>query len=265
MTRTEEFLQETVRSVAVIVQKGSSADQRGQPLPQASQVQAGAVAKVFSTRQELLAFLLDATLPGAHRGRPVLWPLWANEAMQRAYGLVRLVARLEQNVPFRTCDLAAARAECRLACELAATFRALDVADDEQVLPCSDLLRTLVRDLVELFSPIAGGVNVRTSIEPLLLPVYKRRALVLAGYALVTDVLGSELSHRGGGEVTVGLSRVTKARALLRVVDSGRSVRGDDCIRPSEVVVDLAALLESDPVYRIGAAGGMAVEIVFPV
>jgi hypothetical protein len=223
------------------------------------------VATGVSTRQELLGLLLETMSPLGLRGRPVLGPLWANEAIQRAYDWIRLVARLDQCVPLCARDCAAARAESRLALQIAATFRALDGADDEHVLPCSDLLRTLVHDLIELFGPISGGIDVRTSIEPLLLPAYKRRALVLVACALVTEVLGGELSDRSCGDVTVTLSHVAEAKTLLRVVDSGRRVRGGACVRPPDVVVDLAALLESDPVYRIGAAGGLAVELVFPL
>jgi hypothetical protein len=248
-------------------------ERRDQPAPPASsdrtvsrlEQMAEVVATVCSTRQEILGLLLGTTSPLAYQGPPVLRPLWASEAMQRAYDLIRLVACLERSVPLRAYDLAAACAERKLARELAATFRALDLADDKQILPCSDLLRALMRDLVELFGPVGGGIDVRTSIEPLLLPADKRRALLLAAYALVANLLGSELTDSNGGVVMVTLSRVGESEALFRVVDSGRRLRGGDCIRRFEVIADLANLLESDPVYRIEAAGGVAAEIVFPV
>ena len=226
---------------------------------------ADAAARIRAPRQETLGLLLDATLPMARLGRPVLRPLWANEAMHRAYDMVRLVARLERNVPLRPFEHAAVNAERRLARELAASFHELQAADDEREVPCSDLLRTLVRDLIELFGPLGGDVDVRTSIEPLSLPGYRRRALLLAACALVVDVLASDPQDRGGGEISVTLCREAATRARLCVVDQGWRTGAGLPTRRSGIVADLASLLEADPVYRTGAAGGAEVAIGFPV
>jgi hypothetical protein len=48
-------------------------------------------------RGELLATLLAATNPAASGGRAVLRPLWANEAMHRAYSLVTLTHLLDRH------------------------------------------------------------------------------------------------------------------------------------------------------------------------
>jgi hypothetical protein len=224
---------------------------------------AAADAVVSAPRQAILGLLLATTLPTAWHARPADGPLWAYEAVQRAFDMARLVARLDRAAPLFPSDLAAASAERGLATEMATIFCALDEASDAPVMPCSDPLRTLARDLVELFGPIVGQVRLRTVIEPLALPASQRRALVLAGCALVTDALGSEV-FGGDRGLTVTLTRVDAAHARLRVVDDGWRMRGSARIQPSAVAVELASVFACEPVCRVGIAGGMAVELTFP-
>ncbi len=223
------------------------------------------VARVCASRKEMLGVLLGATLPLVCGNRPVLRPLWTNEAMHRAYCMVRLVARLERDAPLRASDRLAAGAELRLARELADTLRGLDFADDTAPLPCSGPLRTLVRDLVELFGPIAPLLRLDTAIEPLLLPAYQRRALLLAAGALVCDPLGGQGSERGCRGIAVTLRRVQPARAALRIALDGPWLSLVESARPHGVVADLASLLESEPVLVTDSRGRGSVEIAFPV
>lgn len=220
---------------------------------------------IFELRQELLGALLKTTVPLTTGGCAVLRPLWTSEAIHRADDMVRLISRLEQTTPLSTCDPFAIRLERRLALELACTFQALDVVDDRHVLPCSDLLRTLVRDLIELFGPVKGHVSLHTCVEPIQLPAYRRRALVLIASALVCDALSHQPIPSGDNGIAMLLLRVDAARALFRIDMEGWRAPRVGRSRPFEIVADLASLLESEPVYRTGAFSGATVEIAFPI
>lgn len=216
---------------------------------------------VGQRRQEVLGLLLRTTLPLTCGGRPLLKPIWASEAMHRAYDMVWLVAQLEQCAPLPAQCFLAARAEHQIAAEIDATIRALDLADEHRVLPSSGLLRTLVRDLVELFGPVAGPLQFDTCIEPLLLPAYRRRALILAAGALVGNALG----QRAIGGISVALRLQQPGRASLRVATDRPWPSLEEAVQPCGIVADMASLLESEPVAAAGPRGGSAVEIDFPV
>jgi len=220
---------------------------------------------ISGLRQEILGALLKTTVPLTTGGCPALKPLWRSEAIDRADDMIRLIARLEQTAPLSACDLFAARLERRLALELAGTFQALDVVDDSRVLPCSDLLRTLVRDLIELFGPVAGHVGLHTCVEPIQLPAYRRRALVLIASALVCDALSHGPIPGGDGGMAMLLLRVDAARALFRIDMEGWRAPRVGRARPFEMVANLASLLEGEPVYRTRAFSGATVEIAFPI
>jgi hypothetical protein len=215
---------------------------------------AEAAAMMSAHRQELLGVLLPATVPLSANSGPIHRPVWANEAMQRAYELTRMVAQLDRNAPLGHAAVAAARAELALATELSDAFRALDFVRDEQQLACSGLLRTLVRDLAELFGPVAGEIELRTQIEPVMLPAFQRRALVLSGCALVMRALGPRRGQRGARVIAVTLARLGPSRVLLRVSDDGRP---DPAAEPElpEVVADLAGLLDCEPHCRRDCVG----------
>ena len=215
-------------------------------------------------RQEMLGLLLGTTLPPSEGDKSSLNSLWAQEAMHRAYSLVRLFARLERSAPLCASDLRAADLEQRLARDLAATLRMLDIRGDSEVLSCSTVLRTLVRDLVELFGPVARIMRVNTYIEPLALPAHQRRALVLAAFALLSAALCEASALSGARDVSVTL-RTGPARGLLRMTFDGAPLPLDESLEPNGIVADLASLLESEPVPRIDADGASTVEIAFPL
>ena len=100
---------------------------------------AAEVALVSGSRQAVLGILLDATLPAARRGRPAFRAVWVNEAMNRAYNMIRLAALSEKFAPPRCLDVTADEAERRIANEVATVLRSMDVDDDESK-PCSEAL-----------------------------------------------------------------------------------------------------------------------------
>src|ERR1700722_11448558 len=73
---------------------------------------AAEVALVSGSRQAVLGALLDATLPTARHGRPAVW---VNEAMNRAFTMIRLTALLEKFAPLDCLDVTAGGAERRIA------------------------------------------------------------------------------------------------------------------------------------------------------
>jgi hypothetical protein len=211
-----------------------------------------------NARQAVLGLLLGATLPLPVAMRSVLRPIWATEAMQRAYDVVRLVAALDEAVPHVNASPMFLAAEYRIADELAAAYRSLDFPQDTARVPCSGVLRTAVRDLVELFGAVAGSTRIRTEIQRLTLPMFRSRALVLVACRLVTLALGR--TEIPANLVIVTLTRIGTDMARLRVLGSGCSSR-----QPDEIVSDLASLLESTPVYVIDDAGRITTQITFPI
>lgn len=209
--------------------------------------------------------LLAAASPTVCGGRAVLRPIWATEALNRAYNMVRLVGRLEQRAPDcnnRTgFDL-----EAKLGAELAATFDALAISCDEEPRPCSVLLRDLVRDLVELFGPAVGPVVLATCIDRLALPAFRQRALILLANELVSNALLQAFEPHRSGRITLHLAVLDRRSARLTVTDDGGNVFDRARRHPSRCgVVDyLADLLESDLTYRSRPGGGMIAELEFP-
>src|ERR1700677_4982235 len=76
---------------------------------------AAEVALVSRSRQAVLGALLDATLPTARRGRPAFRAVWVNEAMNRAYNMIRLTALLDKFAPPCCLDVTAGEAEREIA------------------------------------------------------------------------------------------------------------------------------------------------------
>ena len=191
-------------------------------------------------------------------------PLWTEEAMHRAYSLVNLTFALDRRAPLCHNDIVTARMEQALSRNIAACFRSLAISDDKKILPCSDALRIIVRNLVELFGLAAGQISLEMSIERLVLPAFKRRSLVSAASELVINALRHAFDAPSSGHITVGLCRLGLSDAKLSISDDGRGIRPGR-YGPSGIAFDLAALLESDLLYSEAERGGTLAEITFPV
>jgi hypothetical protein len=206
----------------------------------------------------MLTMLLHDNSPADWGGHEVLWPLWADEALRRAYNMVLLVRSLDYSVPSDSRHCPTLEEERKLAGALATAIASLKIVEDKRCQPCSDTLRCVVRTLAELYTPIAGVGMVRTHIERIRLPEYKRRALVLCAGELVIDAL-----KQGCGEpVAVTLSRPDERTALLSIAGGLSTIPGEERICG---IHDLAGLLESDVRFRRTARRQLCTEIAFPV
>jgi hypothetical protein len=204
---------------------------------------------------DLVRILLGSAFPVGATGCQALRPLWAEEAMHRAMGFMRLAGAAGRD---RT-----ARLDHDLARDLAVQFRKLEAGDERRVLPCAAVLRNVIAGIGTLFGGPAN-VIVETKIVDLSLPAYKRRALVLAAAELVNSALLHAFAGRAAGLIEVGLTATGRQTACLRVADNGA---GFTTFPPSPgcgVAADLGDLLEAELVYD-RLAGWTVAEIAFPV
>ena len=222
---------------------------------------AAEVALVSRSRQAVLGALLDATLPTAPRGRPAFRAVWANEAMNRAYTMIRLTALLEKFAPLDCLDVTAGEAERRIAIEVAGILRSMDI-DNDELTPCSEALMTVGRGVVELFAPAAGSWCFTADITRLSLPHFKCRALVLASCELISGLLLRGFSQSARGHITVTLSKRGQREVGLTITGSGL---GTICEPSSESLADLAELLESNLSFRSPCFGMATTELIFPI
>jgi hypothetical protein len=221
-----------------------------------------AAARISPQRIPILRVLLEATNPANCGGRPVLRPLWAYEAMQRAYNLVHLIADLDTRVPANRYPVAV-KLETKIANALGRSYRELDIIDDKDLLPSSGVLRTIAQNMVELFGPSVGDVVTAFELTRLSLPAFKRRALVLACNELLVNVLQHAFDGRSSGLIVVTLRDLGGGRASLLVADSGRGM--GSAIRSPHwgVAADLAELLDGELLYSEAARGGTVAELRF--
>ena len=214
---------------------------------------------------DLLGLLLQATHAAGGIGRPVLMPLWAEEGMHRAYAMLRLLDRQAERDCGRARTELTAGVECALAGSLASAYRSLATANEDAVVPCSALLRDVVHNLGALFGS-GNGIVVRTVIERLSLPAYKRRALVLSASELLMNALTHAFCDAARDRrIDVSLRLLDDTRACLRVADNGLgfgSSRPDSAV---SIAGGLAALVEADLAYRRTADWTTVAEIIFPV
>jgi hypothetical protein len=215
-------------------------------------------------RGELLSTLLATSNPATSGGRPVLRPLWANETMHRAYSLVALTHLLDRHCPQRLCTPVGQSLEHKNVMALSQAYSALQIADDNEWLACSDLLRTIARGLVELFGPAIGQLAITTNLPQLSLPAFKRRALVLACNELVVNSLRHAFLGRLHGSIVVSLTRADRRHIRLSVADNGVGTRTSPAVDRFGIAADLALLLEGDLGYRDSGTSGTVAEISFP-
>jgi two-component sensor histidine kinase len=216
--------------------------------------------KVPPKAGDLLGVLLTSTVPIHGRGCQVLRPLWAEEAMHRAYGFVRLVHarnRSGDSTSENFCD------EDASARNLAVQFKELAAGREREVLPCSAVLEDVVTSLGALFC-CPANIALKTKIDEVSLPSYKRRALVLVAFELVSNALLHAFQGREVGLIEVGLTAHGPKSACLHVADNGNGFTGSLPNLACGVGAGLAGLLEADLSYD-RKAGWTIAEIAFPV
>jgi hypothetical protein len=223
---------------------------------------AAEVALVSGSRQAVLGILLDATLPAARRGRPAFRAVWVNEAMNRAYNMIRLTALLDKFAPPCCLDVTAGEAERRIASEVATVLRSMDVDEDDESIPCSEARMTVVRGLNELFAPATGSLCFTADIARLSLPRFKCRALVLVACELVSGLLLRGLSQSEHRHIEVALCKSGQREMSLKITGSGLGTMREP---PSDSLADLAELLESELSFRAPGFGVTSTELTFPI
>ncbi len=216
-------------------------------------------------RGYLLNMLVNAASPVTCGGRPVLYPLWAEEALNRAINMCQLTLMLEWRRWHGVDALIDHQHELARASRLATCFHALDIKDEAAVLPCTDILHETASCLVDLFGPAVGQVILTAELDRLALPAYRRRALVLAAAALVTRTLLHAFRRRSEGQIVITLGRDDPHHALFLIEDDGCEFGPDRACATHEIVAGLTALLEADVVYRHSEMGGTAAEVRFPI
>jgi two-component sensor histidine kinase len=127
------------------------------------------------------------------------------------------------------------------------------------------VLRDVVLNLGALFGG-GNGLVVRTIIERINLPGYKRRALVLCASELTINALTHAFRGAAGdGRIDVSLCLLDNTRACLRIVDNGAgfaSRRPDTAV---SIAGGLAGLLEAELTYDRTGSSTTVAEVVFPV
>jgi two-component sensor histidine kinase len=214
-------------------------------------------------RSAMLRLLLNAAGPSGSGGRPVLRPLWANEALHRAYNLVSLMLLLDRRIP--TYSVVACELEVKNALALAESYRALEITNDVDIEGCSDLLRTTTLRLVKLFGRPAGNISATVALDRILLPAFKRRALTLACSELVINCLRHAFTDHSDGAITVLLTTPGKWKARLTVTDNGRGISSGIHKVSRGIATDLALLLDGDLKYGCSQGGGTIAEINFMI
>jgi two-component sensor histidine kinase len=212
---------------------------------------------------KLLGLLIGGVALESRSGSEVIRPLWADEGMHRAYNMVKLCQMLERakrNCPNNRSNC---RVEFALADDLAAQYRSLVEAAEHDIVPCSAALRAVVSDLVELFGSVRD-VELRTDIEPVSLPAYQRRALVLTASELVTNALRHAFKGRRHGRIVVILRKLSYRDARLIVVDDGIGCDMSPVEAERGVAGGLAGLLQADLLYGPYSRAGTVSEISFP-
>jgi len=217
--------------------------------------------RLSARRAGLLATLLRP--PSNPRCRvDLLRPIWSDEAMHRAYNLILLIQTLDDRSPQLESATIANSLEDGNAVALAAGYSALHYEDADEIVSCSDLLRTVFVGLIELFGPAIADITATTHLIRLSMPALKRRALVLACSELTVDVLQFAFPRGATGSISMTLETVERARARLTlVITGGREVPHEE---RCGTAIELAALLDGELSFGRMSGGCPFAEITFP-
>jgi len=235
------------------------------PGPKSSRFEqmAAAAISVPEARSTALSVILGASNLDIQHAHGVLQPVWVNEAIHRAYNMVLLFGALERKAPATTCHPYVLLSELRHAQQLADVSKAISTSSAPVLLRCSHGLRLVACSLVELFGMTVGQLELQTCIEPITLPAYKRRALLLAVCELVINALRHAFQGREDGLITVRLNRPRPSHAEVLVEDNGSGMTMGRSMRMG-IASDLVSLLETDLTYRSRAGHGTCATMTFP-
>ena len=192
----------------------------------------------------------------------MLEPIWVEEAMHRTLCMIHLTSRLERQMTQRK-NRAAWSASClRKAIALADSLAELRIVEIGKCCRVLDSGQTAV-GLLHLFSSPDGEVEPPIVVEDIAVAAYRRRALVLATGALVTQAIGNAMDRGCGPAISIKLAGQAGGQWRLAVTED--DVRADDDARDCESVVDgLSDLLAVQNVRRFRRMGEFVTEIDFP-
>jgi two-component sensor histidine kinase len=111
--------------------------------------------------------------------------------------------------------------ERHLASDLARILYSLRLDHGPNVIACASDVRDTARDLVDLFGPAFGDIELDCKIERLALHRDERRALVLLTYELVANSLLHAFAGRDRGWIRVRLRGVCTGSVHLCIEDDG--------------------------------------------
>jgi hypothetical protein len=211
----------------------------------------------------LLEILVGAAAPGSWGGREVLWPLWADEAMHRAHRLMHLTQRLEREMAQRGNRTTWPTSRVGNAMVLADSLAELRIVDDREEVPCSGLLGEIALGLLQVFKLPGADVEARIVLEDMVLPAYKRRALILATSALVMQAIINAMDSGCAPAISINLG--ARGNGQWRLAITERDVCADDDACECDDIVDgLADLLEAQNVRRWRWVSEFVTEFDFP-
>jgi hypothetical protein len=219
----------------------------------------------FESTQKLLAVLLSSAASGADAGCDALRPFWVMEAMQRCLNILKLMLMKQQRMAPSHYEHVATGREFAVAAHLAGCYQSIADAPERQPTSCSFVLRSVVDDLVALFGPAVGTIELEADIDCLMLPAFQTRALVLAASDLVMTSLLRGFIERNRGQITVALRVASRNCACLTVADDGNRCETDSGSVPPGIAHDLAGLLASSVVLQTGNPRGTTAKITFPL
>jgi hypothetical protein len=219
--------------------------------------------RLTGPRADILSQLLRATCSPVEASRSPLRPIWAFENFARTRVMIRLLSALDRLRKNGDPHMLSLDMERDAADRLSAGLSLVRDLSTSTPVPCSSLLRHVVRDLVELFGPSVGEVLIATQVEPVSLSAVKRRALLLATCNLLLQALADGFAGRRSGTLLVSLHRVSGIAMRLTVADDGSAATRDwsgECV---EAVDDLAAILEGRLFHQRDGRGGVITELTF--
>jgi two-component sensor histidine kinase len=225
---------------------------------------AEAADRLKGQRAAILCQLLRATSAPLEPEGSVLRPVWAFENFARAKVIIRLLSSLDRLRRSGSPHMLSLDVERDAADRLSAGLSLLQDLSGAQPVPCSSLLRHVVRDLVELFGPTVGEVSVATQIEPFALTGAKRRAVVLAVCMLLLNAVADGFPGRSRGVLLVALQRIGSGQLRLTVADDGCASMRDHTDEAWESVDELAAILDGTLTRQRDLRGGAIIALTFP-
>jgi two-component sensor histidine kinase len=205
--------------------------------------------------------LAAATVPQAKASLET-HPIWVAEALHRAHVTLKLFLVLHRSR--RQIDRATRALERRLAIDLARNIFALAPADSEKIEDCAAVLRDIVCNLVALFGPGVGQIDMETDISEVKLSRPRRRALVLLAHELVANAILHAFTGRRRGRIVVTLRRISPAAAVLCVMDDGIGIDNHDD-NACGIATRLTTFLSSELYHRRTPSSLTSVEAIFKV